>query len=359
MALLAAALGAAAGAHPAGVGGAAELFEHGAVQPPDLYRLHIIPHSDEPSHQQAKLAVRDAVMAYIGAGGPGAGTDADTDAGGWSTPEEAARWMESHRIPLEKTAAGALARYGAAAGEPDEFLYEVRIETGLREFPAGETLGVAVPAGVYPATVIVLGDGAGQNWWCVLFPSICFYGAAGFLPEDGDFPAVPVITPGPGTGGGGGGGDATGVNGAPPSAPAAGPHGQQAPPAVSRPEVRWAWKELLDGPRRGYEGGYYGAAGPRAPVQPGFPRGPESRPAGAGSSVGSAGHFPGSQADSLPGGAGSTPPPPPSLRPPSSPPPPPTPQPSSPPPALSWWRLWLATAGYPAAGADFPGAQLE
>lgn len=310
--LLAAVLGAAALAGSAG--GVRDLFTYGGVDAApidvggsegeagagggaDLFRLHIIPHSDDPVHQGVKLVVRDAVMDYIVGSGPD---------GGWSSPEEASRWMAAHHTALEEVALGALARYGASIDGADVFGYGVRVETGMREFPDRETMGVTVPAGTYPATVIILGDGAGQNWWCVLFPSICFHGAAGFLPEDDDFLAVPAISPA-----GGGESDAAGNQ----SRRQASEPGRGRP-SVSDPEVRWAWRDLFDGPYRSVPGGPGGSAHTGALPSPSrldpASGNTETRDHGAAATLG-----------------------------------------------LGWWRLWLATAGYSPAGPEVPGAELE
>ena len=116
-----------------------------------MIRLHVIANSDSDADQALKLQVRDAVLARA--------TElltqsADmTDA--WSRLEDA--------LPaLEQTASAA--RGGA---------YPVRAELAETEFPLKEYDGFALPAGRYPALRVIIGAGAGRNWWCVVYPPLC------------------------------------------------------------------------------------------------------------------------------------------------------------------------------------------
>ena len=116
-----------------------------------MIRLHVIANSDSDADQALKLQVRDAVLARA--------TElltqsADmTDA--WSRLEDA--------LPaLEQTASAAC---GGA--------YPVRAELAETEFPLKEYDGFALPAGEYLALRVVIGEGAGRNWWCVVYPPLC------------------------------------------------------------------------------------------------------------------------------------------------------------------------------------------
>lgn len=116
-----------------------------------MIRLHVIANSDSDADQALKLQVRDAVLARA--------TElltqsADmTDA--WSRLEDA--------LPvLEQTASAAC---GGA--------YPVRAELAETEFPLKEYDGFALPAGRYPALRVIIGAGAGRNWWCVVYPPLC------------------------------------------------------------------------------------------------------------------------------------------------------------------------------------------
>ncbi|WP_460038949.1 stage II sporulation protein R [Thermaerobacter litoralis] len=138
----------------------------GPAAPPAIVRLHIIAHSDGPADQALKLQVRDALVPLL----------AETVAGARS-PDEALARVNREAPRLEERAEAVVREAG--------FSYGVRIETG--RFPYEERrLGETVyPAGIYPAVRVILGRGAGHNFWCVLFPGLCWMGDPGPAAEDG------------------------------------------------------------------------------------------------------------------------------------------------------------------------------
>ena len=115
-----------------------------------LVRLHVIAVSDDDTEQAVKLQVRDAVLAYLE---PQLADVTDIDA-------------------AEQIIAGDLdgiARAAqAAAGERP-----VRVALGPEHYPTRDYGTFALPAGVYTSLRVTLGAGAGHNWWCVIFPSLC------------------------------------------------------------------------------------------------------------------------------------------------------------------------------------------
>lgn len=116
-----------------------------------MIRLHVIANSDSDADQALKLQVRDAVLAR--ATELLTQTSDMTDA--WSRLEDA--------LPaLEQTASAVC---GGA--------YPVRAELAETEFPLKEYDGFALPAGRYPALRVIIGAGAGRNWWCVVYPPLC------------------------------------------------------------------------------------------------------------------------------------------------------------------------------------------
>ncbi|HEY8449611.1 MAG TPA: stage II sporulation protein R [Bacillota bacterium] len=121
-----------------------------------LLRLHVVAHSDAAADQEAKLRVRDAVMAALSAI-PGLA--------GSGSADEAAALIAEHREILREAARRVLEELGSP--------YDVRVEVGPYPYPGRVYEGVWVPAGVYPSLRVVLGDGKGANWWCVLFPPAC------------------------------------------------------------------------------------------------------------------------------------------------------------------------------------------
>jgi len=120
----------------------------------NLLRLHVVAHSDEPEEQEAKLKVRDAILAELSR---------------WEEPPDRdalARWFGEREGALIKAAEEALIE----AGRP----HRVRIEVGPAPFSQRSLGGLTFPAGVYHAVKVIIGDGEGRNWWCVLFPPLCF-----------------------------------------------------------------------------------------------------------------------------------------------------------------------------------------
>lgn len=124
-----------------------------------LYRLHVIPHTDDAVHQRAKPVAQQALLDYLARYGPG---DLGTD------PVATEIWMHRHRAALAESVAAAL----RAAGRD----YPVRVEVGPAWFDQRSLGAHTIPAGFYPATRVILGDGAGSNWWCALFQGLCVAG---------------------------------------------------------------------------------------------------------------------------------------------------------------------------------------
>ena len=124
-----------------------------------VIRLHVIANSDSGADQALKLAVRDRVLeAAEGLYPP----DAD---------------LEQARAVLEENLE-ALAAAGQAEVEARGYGYPVTARLERCWFPTKEYGDFALPAGTYEALRVVIGDGAGENWWCVAFPPLCL-GAAG------------------------------------------------------------------------------------------------------------------------------------------------------------------------------------
>ena len=115
-----------------------------------LVRLHVIAVSDDDAEQAVKLQVRDAVLAYLEPQLQGV-TDVD-----------AAQQLIAGDLDGSARAAQ------AAAGERP-----VRVALGPEHYPTRDYGTFALPAGVYTSLRVTLGAGAGHNWWCVIFPSLC------------------------------------------------------------------------------------------------------------------------------------------------------------------------------------------
>lgn len=126
----------------------------------EVLRLHILANSDSEADQAVKLKVRDAVLE--------ATEELFAGAVGLAEARGAA---EDSLALIEETARQVLAENGYP-GMPVKAEVS-RSRFGTREY--GETV---LPAGEYAAVRITLGEGAGQNWWCVMFPPLCVPAAA-------------------------------------------------------------------------------------------------------------------------------------------------------------------------------------
>lgn len=119
-----------------------------------VLRLHVIANSDDPSDQQLKLQVKDEIVAMMRAE-----FDDVEDPG-------QAKQIAIAQIPrIENTAADVIARSG--------YDYPVKVTVGEYPFPAKSYGNMIFPPGDYQAVRVVIGEGQGKNWWCVLFPPLC------------------------------------------------------------------------------------------------------------------------------------------------------------------------------------------
>ena len=130
-------------------------------------RFHIKANSDRTSDQQLKLQVRDAVAEELQTILSGAETKTET--------EEILRQNES---AIQAAAVHTL----RAGGSTDE----VTVTYGKASFEEKETGAYILPAGTYDALQINIGRAKGHNWWCMLYPSLCFYDALRPVNENGE-----------------------------------------------------------------------------------------------------------------------------------------------------------------------------
>ena len=119
-----------------------------------LVRLHVLAVSDAPEEQELKLRVRDAVLSLL----------APKLAGVQSADEAGEVLTDS--LPLIQAAA-----QEAAEGRP------VRVSLGEERYPTRDYADFSLPAGRYRSLRVVLGEGQGHNWWCVVFPPVCLAAA--------------------------------------------------------------------------------------------------------------------------------------------------------------------------------------
>ncbi|MCI9262945.1 MAG: stage II sporulation protein R [Oscillospiraceae bacterium] len=117
-----------------------------------MVRLHVVARSDSEEDQAEKLRVRDAVLEAV-----------EPWLEGTDTREEAMAVL-AQRLPELATIGAEIVGAG------------VEVTASIQEevwFPTKEYTNFALPAGKYTALRITLGEGAGRNWWCVVFPPLC------------------------------------------------------------------------------------------------------------------------------------------------------------------------------------------
>ena len=121
----------------------------------NFFRFHVLANSDSEEDQVLKLKVRDAVIDYLE---PGLRE---------SNSKEATRAYILTHLPEITDVAGRTLR---AAGSS----YELQVVVGESEFPTKSYGSVTLPAGRYESLCIQIGEAEGRNWWCVMFPTLCF-----------------------------------------------------------------------------------------------------------------------------------------------------------------------------------------
>ena len=135
-------------------------------------RLHVLANSDSEEDQAEKLLVRDAVLAYL--------EDSLAQSGSYDSALSA---VGDHLEGIRKRAEESLGNK-----------YAVRVELGREKYPVRQYENYSLPAGEYTSLRVLIGEGEGKNWWCVLFPRLCTsrateeemyeeFIAAGFSPE--------------------------------------------------------------------------------------------------------------------------------------------------------------------------------
>lgn len=141
----------------------------GAALCADTLRLHIRADSDSVADQSAKLAVRDAILAYMDAHCPAGDKAAALD------------WAARNLFALQRVAARTLTGLGLHA--------PVKVQLVNMYFSTARYAGGLLPAGRYDALRIDIGanESYGRNWWCVLYPGLCRSACGSYaLPEEND-----------------------------------------------------------------------------------------------------------------------------------------------------------------------------
>lgn len=124
-----------------------------------VLRLHVLAHSDSEADQELKLKVRDRVL-----------EEAEVILPKGASVEEASQIVQKNLSRLAAAGAEVVAEEG----------YDYPVSAEMREtwFPTKDYDGFSLPAGQYRALRILIGEGEGQNWWCVVFPPLCLGSAS-------------------------------------------------------------------------------------------------------------------------------------------------------------------------------------
>lgn len=131
-----------------------------------VFRLHVIANSDSKEDQELKLKVRDNLLSYM-----------NTLANDCSSKEEVVTLAKEHEEEFKQIAEETITENG--------FSYPVTIQIGSSDFPTKTYGDISLPAGTYDALKVQIGEAKGQNWWCVMFPPLCFVDVtSGVVPDE-------------------------------------------------------------------------------------------------------------------------------------------------------------------------------
>lgn len=120
-----------------------------------VFRLHVLANSDSDEDQTLKLKVRDGLLDYM-----------NTICSNCSTKDEAISIATNHQNDFQQIAEHII--------ESNGYNYPVKINIGNFYFPTKNYGDISLPAGPYDALRVEIGEAKGKNWWCVMFPSLCF-----------------------------------------------------------------------------------------------------------------------------------------------------------------------------------------
>lgn len=131
-----------------------------------VFRLHVIANSDSKIDQDLKYKVRDKLIEYM-----------NTLTSDLNSKEEVIEIAKSHLENFKEIAQNVVNENG--------YNYNVNVEIGNFSFPTKTYGDISFPAGFYDALKVEIGKAEGQNWWCVMFPPLCFVDVtSGVVPEE-------------------------------------------------------------------------------------------------------------------------------------------------------------------------------
>ncbi len=131
-----------------------------------VFRLHVIANSDSKEDQDLKYKVRDKLIEYM-----------NTLTNDMNSKEEVIEIAKAHSEDFKEIAKNVVKESG--------YDYDVNVEIGNFSFPTKTYGDISFPAGFYDALKVEIGKAEGQNWWCVMFPPLCFVDVtSGVVPEE-------------------------------------------------------------------------------------------------------------------------------------------------------------------------------
>ena len=130
-----------------------------------VFRLHVIANSDSKEDQNLKYIVRDSLLNYM-----------NEKCKNISSKDDIIQYAKNNLTEIKQTAENTIKENG--------YNYPVVVEIGNYEFPTKWYGDISFPEGFYDALRVKIGKAAGQNWWCVMFPPLCFVDSTtGIVPD--------------------------------------------------------------------------------------------------------------------------------------------------------------------------------
>jgi len=121
----------------------------------NFLRIHIRANSNSETDQNVKYLVKDAIVSYL-----------TPKLAYVSSKDEALKIVEQNKDNVSEVANQVLANNG--------FVYQASTSVKKEDFPTRDYDGVVLPSGEYDSVIVSLGNGTGNNWWCVVYPPLCF-----------------------------------------------------------------------------------------------------------------------------------------------------------------------------------------
>lgn len=131
-----------------------------------VFRLHVLANSDSEEDQNLKYIVRDNLLSYM-----------NSICSNCKSKQEAVNLVKENKNTFKEIAINTIKEQG--------YSYSININIGNFEFPTKNYGDISLPAGYYDALRVEIGEAKGQNWWCVMFPPLCFVDiSSGVVPNE-------------------------------------------------------------------------------------------------------------------------------------------------------------------------------